>query len=118
MAYFKINNVDYSMYVNSLQITTDTNYNAQTNAAGNTVVDYINQKRQIKVGIIPLDNVVMASLKNAIDNFNVSITFLNPNTKALEENIDVIIPSNAIKYYTIQMDKVSFEGLTLTFTEL
>ena len=118
MAYFKINNVDYSMYVNSLEITTNTKYNAQTNAAGNTVVDYINQKRQIKVGIIPLDNVVMASLKNAIDNFNVSISFLNPNTKALEENVDVIIPSNAIKYYTIQMDKVSFEGLTLTFTEL
>lgn len=118
MAYFKINNVDYSMYVNSLEIITDTNYNAQTNAAGNTVVDYINQKRQIKVGIIPLDNVVMASLKNAIDEFNVSISFLNPNTKALEENIDVIIPSNAVKYYTIQVNKVSFDGFTLTFTEL
>ena len=118
MAYFKINNVDYSMYVNSLQITTDTNYNAQTNAAGNTVVDYINQKRQIEVGIIPLDDAAMANLKAAIDQFNVSISFLNPNTKALEENIDVIIPSNAVKYYTIQMDKVSFEGLTLTFTEL
>lgn len=118
MAYFKLNNVDYSMYINSLEITTNTNYNAQTNAAGNTVVDYINQKRQIKVGIIPLDDIVMASLKNVIDNFNVKISFLNPNTKTIEENIDVIIPSNAIKYYTIQMDKVSFEGLTLTFTEL
>lgn len=118
MAYFKINNVDYSMYVNSLEITTNTKYNAQTNAAGNTVVDYINQKRQIKVGIIPLDDVVMSSLKNAIDNFNVNISFLNPNTKAIEENVDVIIPSNAIKYYTIQVNKVSFEGLTLTFTEL
>lgn len=118
MAYFKINNVDYSMYVNSLEITTNTNYNAQTNAAGNTVVDYINQKRQIKVGIIPLDNSIMANLKTAIDNFNVNISFLNPNTKTLEENIDVIIPSNEIKYYTIQVNKVSFEGLTLTFTEL
>lgn len=118
MTYFKLNNVDYSMYVNSLEITTNTNYNAQTNAAGNTVVDYINQKRQIKVGIIPLNDVVMASLKNAIDNFNVKISFLNPNTKTIEENVDVIIPSNAIKYYTIQMDKVSFEGLTLTFSEL
>lgn len=118
MTYFKLNNVDYSMYINSLEITTNTNYNAQTNAAGNTVVDYINQKRQIKVGIIPLDDIVMASLKNVIDNFNVKISFLNPNTKTIEENVDVIIPSNAIKYYTIQMDKVSFEGLTLTFTEL
>lgn len=118
MAYFKINNIDYSMYVNSLEITTNTNYNAQTNAAGNTVVDYINQKRQIKVGIIPLDNSIMANLKTAIDNFNVNISFLNPNTKTLEENVDVIIPSNEIKYYTIQVNKVSFEGLTLTFTEL
>ena len=118
MAYFKINNVDYSMYVNSLEITTNTNYNAQTNAAGNTVVDYINQKRQIKVGIIPLDDVIMANLKTAIDNFNVSISFLNPNTKTLEENVDVIIPSNDIKYYTIQVNKVSFDGFTLTFTEL
>lgn len=118
MAYFKINNVDYSMYVNSLEITTNTNYNAQTNAAGNTVVDYINQKRQIKVGIIPLDDTIMTNLKTAIDNFNVNISFLNPNTKALEENIDVIIPSNEIKYYTIQVNKVSFDGFTLTFTEL
>lgn len=118
MAYFKLNNVDYSMYVNSLEITTNTNYNAQTNAAGNTVVDYINQKRQIKVGIIPLDDAIMANLKTAIDNFNVNISFLNPNTKTLEENVDVIIPSNEIKYYTIQVNKVSFEGLTLTFTEL
>ena len=118
MTYFKLNDIDYSMYVNSLEITTNTNYNAQTNAAGNTVVDYINQKRQIEVGIIPLDDAAMANLKAAIDQFNVSISFLNPNTKALEENIDVIIPSNAVKYYTIQMDKVSFEGLTLTFTEL
>ena len=118
MAYFKINNVDYSMYVNSLEITTNTNYNAQTNAAGNTVVDYINQKRQIKVGIIPLDDTVMATLKNAIDNFNVSISFLNPKTKTIEDNVDVIIPSNDVKYYTIQVNKVSFDGFTLTFTEL
>ena len=118
MAYFKINNVDYSMYVNSLKITTNTNYNAQTNAAGNSVVDYINQKRNIEVGIIPLDDSVMASLKTAIDEFNVSISFLNPNTKTLEENVDVIIPSNEIQYYKILVNKVSFEGLTLKFTEL
>lgn len=118
MAYFKINDVDYSMYVNALKVSTDTNYNAQQNAAGNTVVDYINQKRQIEVGIIPLNDAVMANLKAAIDQFNVSISFLNPNTKVLEENVDVIIPSNAVEYYTIQVDKVSFNGFTLTFTEL
>lgn len=118
MAYFKINDVDYSMYVNALKVSTDTNYNAQTNAAGDTVVDYINQKREIEVGIIPLNDTVMAQLQAAIEAFNVNISFLNPKTKALEENVNVIIPSNEVEYYTIQVDKVSFDALTLTFTEL
>jgi hypothetical protein len=56
MAYFKIGEIDFSPYVNSLKINKSANYNAQTNAAGNTVVDYINSKRTIEVGIIPVDN--------------------------------------------------------------
>ena len=47
MAYFKINGVDYSMYVNALKVSRECNYNAQTNANGDTVVDYINTKRNI-----------------------------------------------------------------------
>lgn len=62
MAYFKINGVDYSMYVKELKINKNVNYNAQTNAAGNTVVDFINAKRTIEVGIIPLNDSVMAQL--------------------------------------------------------
>lgn len=118
MTYFKIGNNDYSMYVNALKITTDTNYNAQTNAAGNTVVDYINKKRTIEVGIIPLDNTTMAKLKADIEQFNVSLSFLNPDTKALETGVNCIIPSNEVEYYTIQANKVMFEAVTLTFTEL
>ena len=118
MTYFKIGDKDYSMYVNELNISTDTNYNAQTNAAGDTVVDYINKKRSIEVGIIPLNDAVMADLQADIEAFNVSISYLNPNTKLLEENVNCIIPSNKVEYYTIQINKVMFKGLTLTFTEL
>ena len=47
MAYFKIGTTDYSKYVNALKVDRGANYNAQTNAAGDTVVDYINHKRTI-----------------------------------------------------------------------
>ena len=118
MSYFKINDNDYSAFVNELKVTKDVNYNAQVNAAGDTVVDYINSKRTIEVGIIPLDDATMVSLQNDLHNFNVSITFRNPQTNTLEENVNCIIPSNEIEYYTIQVNKVMYKAFTLTFTEL
>lgn len=118
MAYFKIGDTDYSSYVSSLKIQKAVNYNAQTNAAGNTVVDYINAKRTIEVGIIPLNEVDMLKLQLELDAFNVSISFMNPKTNTLEENINCIIPSTDIEYYTIQVNKVLFKSATLTFTEL
>lgn len=43
--YFKIGTVDFSAYVNALKVTNSNNYTALTNANGDTVVDYINNKR-------------------------------------------------------------------------
>lgn len=118
MAYFKIGNNDYSSIVNKLKIKRTTKYSSQTNAAGNTVVDYINAKRVIEVGFIPLDAEKMLALQKDIAAFGVSVSFLNPNTNALEENVACIIPETEPEYYTIQADKVSFKAFTLTFTEL
>lgn len=118
MAYFKINSHDYSKYVNALKVGTEHNYNAETNAAGDTVVDYINKKRIIEVGIIPLDDAAMASLKADIEQFNILISFLNPDTKKLENNVNCIIPSNEVEYYTIQVGKVRYKAFTLQFEEL
>lgn len=118
MAYFKINDVDYSMYVNKLLVDKEANFHSQTNAAGNSVVDLVNHKRTISVGIIPLDNAAMIRLQQAIDGFNVSISFLNPLTNALEENVNCIIPSSGVEYYTIQANKVLFKAFELEFVEL
>ena len=118
MAYFKIDNVDYSTYVNQLKVNKSSVYNAQTNAAGNSVVDYINSKREIEVGIIPLNDTAMQQLQTAIDAFNVSISFRNPKTNALEENVNCIIPENGVEYYTIQANKVMYNAFTLKFIEL
>lgn len=118
MTYFKIGDKDFSMYVNQLHITKNANYNAQTNAAGNTVVDLINHKRTITVGIIPLDNAAMTALQTALDAFNMPISFLNPLTGALEENVNCIIPVNGVEYYTIQAGKTMFNGFSIAFQEL
>ena len=118
MAYFKIGETDYSMYVNELKVEKIANYTAQTNAAGNTVVDYINHKRTIEVGIIPLNSATMEALQTAIDAFNVSISFRNPQTGALEENVNCIIPDSNVEYYTIQADKVLYKAFSLKFIEL
>ena len=118
MTYFKINGNDYSMYVNALMVSSTANYVSQTNAAGDTVVDYINSKRTIEVGIVPIDATALQTLLADIEGFTVSLSFLNPKTNVLEENVSCIIPSNNIDYYTIQADKVMCKAFHLTFMEL
>lgn len=118
MSYFKIGEVDFSSYVNELKVNKVANYNAQTNAAGNTVVDFINHKRTITVGLIPLDSVTMSQLLNNLEGFNVSISFRNPLTNLLEENVNCIIPNSNVEYYTIQVDKVLYKAFQLEFIEL
>lgn len=117
MAYLKINNIDFSMYVSGLKVGRTSNYNAQTNAAGDTVIDLVNSKRTVEVNIIPLDDASMKSLLTEINKFNVSLSFRDPTTGALTA-INTIIPDSDIEYYTIRTNKVSFKAMTLTFTEL
>lgn len=118
MAYFKIGNIDFSGICNKLEVGTKTKYNAQENAAGNTVVDFINKKRVITVGIIPTSDTEMIKLQQAIAGFAVNISFRDPRTNTLAENVACIIPDNTADYYTIQSGKVLYNGLTLQFSEL
>lgn len=116
LAYLLINNKDYSAYVNELKVNTEAVYNAQTNAAGNSVVEYINDKKVITVGFIPMsDNTAIKLLNDA--SFHSSITYRNPLTNDLT-TIDCIVPESEIEYYTIQAGKVLYKAFTLTFTEL
>ena len=116
MAYFKIGKTDFSSIVNELNINNTSNYNSQTNAAGDTVVDYINTKRIIEVGIIPLDDTDMANLQTAIKDFDVMISFRNPRTNQLE-TIFCIVPESGVEYYTIQANKVMYKAFKLKFIE-
>lgn len=118
MAYFKINGNDYSKYVNSLKVTKKVIYKSATNAAGNTVVKYVTTKRDFTVGIIPLDSAAMAALQVDLNSFQVSISYRDPDTNELVENVSCIIPVNEVEYYTIQADKVLYKAFLLTIIEL
>ena len=116
MAYFLINNKDYSAFVNELKVNTEAVYNAQTNAAGNSVVEYINDKITLEVGFIPMSDNNLIKLANDAS-FHCSITFRNPMTNDLK-TIDCILASKELEYYTIQAGKVMYKAFTFTFTEL
>ena len=118
MAYFMIGDKDYSPYVKGLKITKAANYSAQMNAAGDTVVDYINSKRTIAVEFIYVNDEVMSQIQSDIDQFAVSLSFRNPQTNALESGVSCIIPKSEIEYYTIQVGKVLYREFELEFTEL
>ena len=118
MSYFKINDNDYSMYVNKLKVAKEHIYKGMTNAAGNTIVKYVNTKRIIEVGIIPLNSDIMQNLQTDINQFKVNISYLEPETNTLVENVACIIPQNSVDYYTIQVGNVKFKAFTLNFKEL
>lgn len=116
--YFKINDHDYSQYINKLMIGKEHFYKSLTTAAGSTKVKYINSKRTIEVGIIPLDNAAMMNLLADVDKFQVSISFLNPETNELTENLKCIIPNHLVEYYTIQANNVMYKAFSLQIKEL
>lgn len=118
MAYFKINGNDYSMYVNQLKVDKEVMYKSAINAAGDTVVKYITTKRTFTVGIIPLDSAAMSALQADISAFNVSVSYRDPHTNELVENVNCIIPINEVEYYTIQANKVMYKAFTLVISEL
>ena len=119
MEYFlKINGNDYSMYVNHLRIAKEHNYQIKTSANGADRVSYKYSRRIIEVGIIPLNDAVMSRLLTDINKFRVTVSFRNPETNALIEDMTCIIPDNLVDYYTIQAGKVMYKAFTLKFIEL
>lgn len=119
MSYFKLNGHDYSMYVNALSIDTKHKYTARENASGNLMVKYITKKRNVNVGIIPLDETVLAQLVNDLDSgdFTKQITFLDPKTNTMQ-TINCIIPVHTIDYHMIRADRILTKAFTFTCEEL
>ncbi|MBR2492512.1 MAG: hypothetical protein IKB64_03465 [Paludibacteraceae bacterium] len=116
MAYFKINNNDYSQYVNKLIVDTTHKYTARENASGNLLVKHITKKKKLQVGIIPLDASSLTSLMEDLDSFECTVTYLEPKTNTLE-TINCIIPVHSIEYYSIRAGNIMTKAFTFACEE-
>ena len=118
MAYLKINNVDYSSLVSGLKVGYETlvSDNSGRNAAGNTVIDVINRKVKVYVTLRHTTQEEMKSFLNAIKDYVVDVTYLNPETKALS-TINAYTGTPEPEYYTIS-DKTIYKPMSLNFIQL
>lgn len=118
MAYLTINGVDFSHLVNELRVSRAHNFNAQTNAAGDTVVDYVNVKRTITAGFVTMPEAEAKALFAELGAFSVTLGYRDPKSGVLEDDAVYIVPEVEADYYTIQTGRVLLNGFTAEFTEL
>lgn len=118
MAYFKINDIDFSSYVSIMKVGKKQHYKSMLTAAGNTLVKPINTKYVIEVGFIALTAEQMKALQPHIGKLRASISFLEPSTNQLKK-ISCMLTNNLVEYYTIQDDGlVLYKPFSLQFNEL
>ena len=118
MAYFKINNIDFSHLVSGMKVGYETlvSDNSGRNAAGNTVLDVINRKVKVYITFRHTTNAEMRQLLDAIKDYVITITFLSPETNALA-SATVYTGTPEPEYYTIS-DKTIYKPMSLNFIEL
>lgn len=117
MAYLKVNNTDISGFVSALKITKTANYTAQANATGDTVVDYINEKRKIEIDLIPMEQADFDSISSLLT-FEATVAYRDPSTGVLSSNVSCICKARPYEYYTIQSNRVLYKAMKLTYEEL
>ena len=119
MTYLKINGIDYSQYVNKLSITTKQKYDARENTGGTLMPKYKAQKRNIQVGLRPLDASRAAPLIASIcgaRSMNVSVQFLDPATDSIS-TADCMVPANTVDYQWINNNGTLLKAITFTCEE-
>ncbi len=119
MAYFKINNKDFSSYVSTMKVGFETlvSDDSGRNANGDTVIDVINHKVKLYIGFRHLLEEEMQELLAAISDYVVKVSFLNPKTKELT-TITTYTGTPEPEYYTIQPTHTIYKPMTLNFIEL
>lgn len=116
--FFKINDIDFSMYVNKLVVGKEHMYESFNTANGSDLIKYRGSKYVLEVGFVPLDYISMANLLSVIDQFSVTVSFRDPKTNLLVENLVCIIPNHLVEYYTIRADKVSYKAFSVQILQV
>ena len=119
MAYFKINDRDFSDLISGLKVGYETLVSDKSgrNAAGNTTIDVINRKIKVYTSLRHTTQEEMNNFLNAIRGYVVNVTFLNPETKALT-TITAYTGTPEPEYYTIQPTHTIYKPMQLNFIEL
>ncbi|MBR4407274.1 MAG: hypothetical protein IKT27_03075 [Clostridia bacterium] len=118
MAYFKINNKDFSSLVSGMKVGYETLVSDKSgrNAAGNTVIDVINRKVKVYITFRHMTQEEMKELLDAVKPYTVQVTFQNPETNGLS-TIKTYTGTPEPEYYTIS-NSVLYKPMTLNFIEL
>ena len=119
MAYLKINNTDVSHLVSGLKVGFETLVSDKSgrNANGDTVIDVINQKVKVYVILRHTTDSEMDSFLEAIEPYQVSVSFRNPKTGELT-TIKAYTGTPEPEYYTIQDNLVIYKPMAINFIEL
>jgi hypothetical protein len=118
MAYFKINNKDFSSLVSGLKVGYETlvSEDSGRNANGDTVIDVVNSKRKVYVTLRHTTHAEMQDFLAAIEGYVVEIAYSDPKTNSLK-TATVYTGTPEPEYYTIS-SKTVFKPLSLNFVEL
>lgn len=116
--YFKINGKDFSSLVSGLKVGFEVLVSSDSgrNAAGDTVLDIVNRKRKIYVTIRHTTVAEMESFLAAVENYVVTVEYLDPKTNTLN-SATTYIGTPEPEYYSIS-DKTLFKQMSLNFIEL
>lgn len=116
--FFKIGGSDFSSLVSALKVGYETLVSDESgrNANGDTVIDVINKKRKLYVTLRHTTNSEMANFLAAIDDYVVTVSYLDPKTNSLE-SMTAYTGTPEPEYYTIS-DKTIYKPLSLNFIEL
>jgi hypothetical protein len=117
--FLKINGQDFSFLVSSLKIGYETlvSDNSGRNANGDTVIDVINKKCKVYVGLRHTTQEEMKSFLAAIENYVVEVSFRDAKTNSTK-TITAYTGTPEPDYYTIQDNMILYKPLSLNFIEL
>lgn len=87
------------------------------NAAGDTVIDIINKKVKLYVTFRHTTGAEMQGLLDAIKDYQVSASYLDPVTGELK-TISAYTGTPEPEYYTIQANHIIYKPMALNFIEL
>lgn len=117
MTIFKIGNNDFSDLVAGLKVGYETlvSDNSGRNAAGDTVLDVINRKRKIYISLRHTTIAEMQRFLSAISNYQVTITYLDPQTNTLK-TANTYTGTPEPDYFNIS--KSLYKPMSINFIEL